>query len=220
MFCRKCGYNLEYIQSDNCPECGEPFDASNAVTYCSSPNSLKYRRWAKFAITLGVLTFTLLILAPLLLWNSEKLRFHYASLSLKDASIANLYGYADGPYDMVFNVVSIDLDVHGKGQMHFSCDRPDEFWSAKEVKLKGIGPYAVSDISDELLVNGMLSEYQKRVLAHSGPDAIGPLNIAAGAEASGLSSAPINSIQDAVNQYDDILNHIEEMIASNRDHKK
>lgn len=53
MFCRKCGYILDGLDSRRCPECGRPFDPADRRTFHSGSSG---RRWVKRLVLVAAIT--------------------------------------------------------------------------------------------------------------------------------------------------------------------
>ncbi len=52
-WCKKCGYTLNHLESNECPECGESFDPLNPTTFLTDPLSRFYVKYGKrFWITM------------------------------------------------------------------------------------------------------------------------------------------------------------------------
>lgn len=50
MHCRKCGYDLQGVDSECCPECGTPYDQFFSESYVSKPVSGRRVLWRSLAV--------------------------------------------------------------------------------------------------------------------------------------------------------------------------
>lgn len=67
--CRNCFYILNGLEAGSCPECGTPFDLSNAATYVTKPPFLWWKFWVPGLIGSAVMGLVLYaILVPISGW--------------------------------------------------------------------------------------------------------------------------------------------------------
>ena len=59
MFCRQCGYILDGLPSNRCPECGRDFDPGDPRSFLARPRRTALRRLVKIAVVLFCLTLPL-----------------------------------------------------------------------------------------------------------------------------------------------------------------
>lgn len=55
MFCKKCGYALIGLETQQCPECGRKFDPANQKTFAQKPPRSRAWRWGKWFAALTLL---------------------------------------------------------------------------------------------------------------------------------------------------------------------
>ena len=62
--CKGCGYALEHLAADRCPECGRPFDPGDPASFTRLPGFLWWKYWAPavgLAVLAGLASFALFL---------------------------------------------------------------------------------------------------------------------------------------------------------------
>jgi len=68
MRCRNCGYILEHLPENRCPECGRPFDPHDPKSFVRG----RQKRWTAAALLLGYALLIPLISIAVNLWRTGR----------------------------------------------------------------------------------------------------------------------------------------------------
>ena len=72
MYCRQCGYQLQGLSENRCPECGQAFDPGDSHTFRRNPQGWLVRRWL-WRAAIAVLCLPLCVATDMLVlyWGSR-----------------------------------------------------------------------------------------------------------------------------------------------------
>jgi hypothetical protein len=101
MYCRKCGYQLEGLSENRCPECGRLFDPAKRKTFYSRPGDWEAMRWVRRVVAgfVGIILCILLARGAVDGWVYWHYHKDWKAEQAAIAAINRLGGRVDTVYD-------------------------------------------------------------------------------------------------------------------------
>lgn len=202
IYCRHCGYDLRSTAEATCPECGKAFNKNQRSTVAISPSEWRDRQIQKRSIIATIIAAIAVIILIIGIYYRNVANFYIKGFGLKNGEIKQLHGYSD----LGIKVHTVVIDVLGKGEVAISTNNDNSIFShTNSIEIIQIGPYRIEDIYDKLIASGSLTQSQKQSLHKTSGYSI---NVGSSGEFSDFSSNELTSVQDVINNYDDIINAI------------
>lgn len=77
-YCRQCGYQLNGLSENRCPECGQTFDPNEPRTFALTPNYWRQHRWLPAALASPVVAVVLAAMAMSIFWPGRMVELVWA----------------------------------------------------------------------------------------------------------------------------------------------